>query len=456
MKGTVFISGKIGTDSTLVDVIRQVKSFENPESIDVYIHSQGGSVDEGEKIYSYLKTLDSSIPVTTITDKAYSIAAKIYAAGSSRIVESVDKAIMIHLPFVKVEGGAEKLEAYAEALRTIEKDFSSFYSGFLSIDESTVTALLEDETFISGESAIELGFATELKAVSKAVAEYNISNSNSNKMDKKQGKLKAMLASMLAFLDGGNEEEILAQVTLQDSNGTEIVFTDLEEGGVPSVGDKATIDGAAIPDGSYIMPSLEEATVIFSGGAIESITPKETEEPEAEAGKNPKIEKPEVKAEEINEISVWAVNVINTTFAEGDVVQYQYDDETYPVSAGEFQLSDGRRIITDASGVIVKIKESEAGSQPVVEETAVEAEASFEDLLDKVTKKVKEEVTAELKISIEEPLQKKLDEKEAELKKLKAQFKSKEFKAEEHEEEIPAVVDQNENNLTRAFRKKRN
>lgn len=446
MKAVLYVSGKIGKDTTLVDVIRQYKSFEDVTEIEAVIHSEGGSVDEGDGIYNYLKGLGAEVPVTTITDKAYSIAAKIFTAGSTRIVEDVDNALMIHFAWAEVEGNAEKLELVAEALRGMENDFAGFYSEFLSVDESTVRNLLDNETFVSGEEAVELGFATEMKTAAKAVAEYNIQNSNNNKMSENKNVLKKLVEAMASFL--GNEDvEINAELTLQDSNGADIVFPDLDEGANPGVGDKATIDGSAIPDGSYIMPSLEGATVVFEGGAIVEVKPvEETEEEpsvEVEASEKPEEETTEINAEEIQEISVWTVNVTNSSFAEGDVVEYSgMDGESYPVSSGEFQLKDGRRIVTDASGKIVSIKgeeevveeEEQAAPTEDGEETAAEIpaevapEASFDELLEKVTAKVKAEIQAELNTEIEA--------KDAEIVNLKKQIGSKEFKSEKREIEI--------------------
>lgn len=464
MKATIYISGKIGKDTTLVDVIRQFKSFDEPDSVDAVIHSIGGSVEEGENIYNYLKTLDAAIPVTTITDKAYSIAAKIFAAGSERIIEDIDKALMIHFAWAKVEGNAEKLELVAEALREMEDGFAKFYSGFLGVDEDTVRSLLDNETFVSGSAAVELGFATKIKVTAEAVAEFNSINTNINKkkMTEKKSKKKAgqiLLQAMAAFVG----IEINAEMTLQDSNGTDVVFPDLESGDTPKVGDAATIDGSAIPDGSYIMPSLEEVTLVFVEGKVSEVVPKEEEEVEetaeqkaarleteaaAEAAEKPKTEKKtevktEVNAEEIKEVSVWSVEVANTTFELGETVNYQFDGEVYPVSAGEFQLSDGRRIVTDASGVIVNIKEAEAPKQ-----VEVDAEGSFEELLEKVSEKVKAEINAEYEI--------KLSEKDNEIKVLKTKIGSKEFKAEEKKIETSKEEKQNYQASVLLRRKKNN
>lgn len=435
MKATIYISGKIGKETTLVDVIRQFKSFEDATEVEAVIHSEGGNVEEGEAIYDYLKGLDAEIPVTTSTDKAYSIAAKIFAAGRERIVEDTDKALMIHFAWAKAEGNADKFEAIAEALRELEDEFASFYASFLDIDEDTVRNLLDNETFVSGSEAVELGFATKVKVTAEAVAEFNINNNSKfEKMTEKSMKKKglALLQAMAEFvgveLKTGEKVEVNAELTLQDSNGTEIVFPDLDSGDTPKVGDAATIDGSAIPDGSYVMPSLEEATVVFVDGKISEIVPKEDpEEEETEASKkNGKDKgKPEVNAEEIKEVSVWSVEVSNTTFEVGETVMYQYDGESYPVSAGEFRLNDGTKIVTDASGVIVS-KEEGTTADPTVE-----TEASFDDLLEKVTEKVNSKVRAEIVAEFEG----KLTEKEDEIKALKAKIGGKEINAEEKEVE---------------------
>lgn len=71
MIGTIYINGVIGQDTTLIDVIRQVKATKGTTEYLVKIDSVGGYVDAGKAIYDYLKGLDK--PVTTYTTKAFSI-----------------------------------------------------------------------------------------------------------------------------------------------------------------------------------------------------------------------------------------------------------------------------------------------------------------------------------------------------------------------------------------------
>jgi hypothetical protein len=284
-----------------------------------------------------------------------------------------------------------------------------------------------------------LGFATKTKVTAEAVAELYIENSNFKTMTEKKKKEKSkgrkLLEAMAEFVGVDittlKEVEVNAELVLQDSTGTEIVFPDLDSGGTPVVGDAATIDGAAVPDGSYVMPSLEDATVVFVDGKISEIIPKEDAEVVAEGKDKKKEKKTEVNAEEIQEVSVWSVTVTNTSFELGEVVMYDYDGESYPVSAGEFQLKDGRRIVTDASGTIVNVKDVDEVATEVTQVDNAETQASFDKLKKEMSKKLKAEIEASLKADYE----KTVSEKEAEIVALKKKIGSKEFSAEQIEPE---------------------
>lgn len=433
MKATIYISGVIGEETSLTDVIRQFKSYEEPTEVEVNIHSEGGNVDEGESIYNYLRNLD--LPVTTITDKAYSIAAQIFMSGDTRIVEDVDKAVMIHFAWAEVQGKAEKLEAVAKELRKIENEFASFYSGLLGIDKDTVKALLDNETFISGSEAVELGFATELKSATKAVAKYESKNLNlkQNKMSKAKTRL---LNAFKALLE--NDEPEVNALVLQDSNGTEIDFADVAEGENPQVGDAGTIDGEPVPDGEYIMPSLEDATVVFVDGKISEIKP-------ADDGSSTEdtTDTTDVNAEIIKEVMNWEVETISTSFNEGDTLEYEYDGETYSFGVGEYFIpSIGKSVVTDANGVIVKVKEVSAPAETTdanaQEDTEVEAE------LEKVIGNIEAKVSAKF--------EKKFKAQEEKIKALNKLVGSKEFKAENTDTEGNQSEKKSGNYLTGVLR----
>ena len=261
---------------------------------------------------------------------------------------------------------------------------------------------------MSGQEAKDMGFATEVKSSEvKALAMYNAKNKSKTKkqMKKKKTKDESIFAKMFALLQ--DHLDARAEVTLQDSDGDEITFPDVEEGATPAVGDKGTIDGAPVPDGTYVMPSLGNASITFEGGEItmieeNTVEKEETTEEEVQDKVNARLKvvaMANVKAEELLQISVWPIESSSTSFNVGDKVTYvDWDDNEVAVSAGEYQREDGTRIVTDASGVIVDVKTKEESTDPTID--GVEAK-EIQELTSRLEAQAKE--ITELKKMINSP-----------------------------------------------------
>jgi len=123
---------------------------------------------------------------------------------------------------------------------------------------------------------------------------------------------------------------------------------------------------------------------------------------------------------EIAEVSKWWQTVVNTTFAIGDTVERKPLDgetEAKPVNAGEFELEDGRRILTDSEGVIRYIFDAPAGATDPPAATEVMAgetpETPKETEEEKKARLAKEAETAAAATDPPEPTEP--TEKEAEL-----------------------------------------
>lgn len=337
-KATIYISGVIGVDTTLLDVIRQFKSYKEADEVEAIINSPGGNVDQGQSIYSYLRNL--GIPITTVAERAYSIAASIFMAGDKRIVEVGEKVLMAHMPFAnKVSGNAKQLEAYSKELKEIERSFIEFYQLYLDIDKDTIKNMLESEIFLSSREAIELGFAHEEATPLKAVAFYE--SENEQKMN--------ITETLAAIAKKLNINPIVALV-LQDSTGVEINFPDLAEGESPEIGSKAEIDGEPA-SGEHVMP--EGKTYVFESGELSEI--KEEEESEI------------VAESQIQEVSKWELSVVEESFEIGTQLHYkpqEEDEEPKAVTAGEYELEDGRKILTDSDGIIRFISEKQGEEAP--------------------------------------------------------------------------------------------
>lgn len=360
-KAIVNIKGVVGVDITLKTVISAFKSFDNPTEAEFIIESNGGYVEEGKAIYSFIKNLD--IPTTTIGVKAYSIAATILMAGDTRLVDDVGLPVMFHLPLAQnVTGTSDYFTAVAKQLKVYEEYFVGFYVDVLGVSSETAESLLRDETYLTPQEAVDMGVATGIRETLKAVALFTVKNDSF--MSKTQKLFQAIA------------EKLGIALEVSDANSDPVDFYELEEGAEPAKGDKARVDGKDA-EGEIVMP--DGRTFVFSAGEVTEIKEAEIEE-EAPAEE-------EVTAEVIEEISKWEIEVNETSFEVGTQLTYSFGDDTYNMGAGEFQTKTGERVVTDASGIVVTIKPAEGGEAeeaPAEEEAAEEVEAvGSEELTDK-------------------------------------------------------------------------
>jgi ATP-dependent Clp protease protease subunit len=274
MIGTIHVTGEIGVDTTLLDVIKQVKAQSTSESFLVKIDSVGGYVDAGNDIYNYLKNL--SVPVTTYTTKAYSIASVIFMAGETRIIpEGCEGALMIHLPWMEAVGDYSTLNEYLSELKATEDSLVKFYSEAIQIDKETIHSLLKSETYLNATQALDLGFATTLQVAQKAVARLH--NNKEEKEESLMNKLNKKIDALMNLVSG--KLNIKAELILQDATGVELVFADLEATEVPAVDAKVKVDGKDA-DGEFLMP--DGSTIIAVKGVVSEIAPAEVETPAEE------------------------------------------------------------------------------------------------------------------------------------------------------------------------------
>lgn len=271
MTGTIYITGVIGEDTNLIDVVRQVKSHKNATEILVKIDSVGGYVDAGYDIYNYLKNLPQI--VSTYATKAYSIASVIFMAGSKRIVsENADKPLMVHLPWAdSLSGTYEVISGHLSELKAIEDKLVKFYSEALQIDKDTIQALLANETYLDSKQALEFGLATNVQPQMQAIAMIN------NKREEEE-------SLMNKFLKKANQiynklAGVKAELVLQDATGIELTFPDLEPNDLPTAEEKVMVDGKPA-DGDYILP--DGSTIKVESGKVTEILPASESQTEDE------------------------------------------------------------------------------------------------------------------------------------------------------------------------------
>jgi len=262
------ISGIIGNEAdqySLVKLIQDVKLQPEAEPVQIIINSPGGDGELAFNMYDYLRGLGRQI-VTQSEGQCASAASIVFLSGDRRIAGCP---IMIHNPWTNAKGDAEQLSEASKWIADFEKRAEKFYSEKTGIDETTISNLMKNETYLSPSEAVALKFATEAKQTAMALLNINFNN-NSNKMaEKKNGDSK--LQKILAILLGEEEPE----KKMQDfTTATGDTLTVDRSSGDPQVGDSAS------PDGIFIMS--DGTTIVVANGAITTITPPVTPATETE------------------------------------------------------------------------------------------------------------------------------------------------------------------------------
>lgn len=128
----------------------------------VNINSLGGDVKEGIAIYNALQRHPAK--VTTRCDGwACSIASVIFMAGDARVMYPTSL-LMIHNAWTCAPGAnAEELRKLADDLDTITGSSKRAYLEHVSISEDELSRMMDAETWITPEEALEMGFATKVE-----------------------------------------------------------------------------------------------------------------------------------------------------------------------------------------------------------------------------------------------------------------------------------------------------
>lgn len=159
---TISIYNVIGEDlwngegMTVKKMAGILRTFNNNDVI-VNINSPGGDMFEGFAIYNLLREYKGKVTVN-IVGIAASAASVIAMAGDDiRIAKSAF--LMIHNCSVIVNGNRNTLSEVAEQLKPFDEAMAGIYMDKTGKNAEEILAMMDEETYINGATAIEQGFA---------------------------------------------------------------------------------------------------------------------------------------------------------------------------------------------------------------------------------------------------------------------------------------------------------
>ncbi len=136
---------------------------EIPDSavIELHINSYGGDVKEGVAIYNQMKQKKCKEIVAYVDGFAYSIASVIMQAADRRVM-GLGTSLLIHNMWAYVAGNADELRKAADDLDVLMESNRQIYMERVNITEEELIRMLDNETYLTPEQAVEMGFADEV------------------------------------------------------------------------------------------------------------------------------------------------------------------------------------------------------------------------------------------------------------------------------------------------------
>lgn len=139
-----------------LDVVAELDRVTAP-SIRVEINSPGGDVFDGIAIYNALRSHPATV-TTQVDGLAASIASVIVQAGDTRIVQPAGQ-LMIHNAWGRTRGDRDDHSDMARLLEQQDNVIAGIYAARSGRDLDEFRALMDAETWLTGDAAVALGLA---------------------------------------------------------------------------------------------------------------------------------------------------------------------------------------------------------------------------------------------------------------------------------------------------------
>jgi ATP-dependent Clp protease protease subunit len=165
--GELMIYGEIsdiswwGDEVTPKQFKKDLDALGDIDELKVFINSPGGDVFAGQAIYSILNRL--SYPVNVYIDGLAASAASIIAMVGDTIRMPKNAMLMIHNPWTWGVGYAADFRKLADDLDKIRESIIPVYQDQTSLESEEIASMMDDETWMTADEALEKGFIHEIE-----------------------------------------------------------------------------------------------------------------------------------------------------------------------------------------------------------------------------------------------------------------------------------------------------
>ncbi|PWM11345.1 MAG: peptidase [Clostridiales bacterium] len=161
---TLFLNGIIAEESWFDDDVTpqlfKDELMSGSGNITVWINSPGGDCVAAAQIYNML--MDYKGDVTVKIDGIAASAASVIAMAGTKVLVSPVSMLMIHNPMTAAFGNSDEMQRAIEMLGSVKDSIINAYEIKTGLSRAKLSHLMDAETWMDANKAVELGFADEI------------------------------------------------------------------------------------------------------------------------------------------------------------------------------------------------------------------------------------------------------------------------------------------------------
>jgi ATP-dependent Clp protease, protease subunit len=148
----------------------ELNGLNGVKRLNVHINSLGGDTFTAQAIYSILSDFEAK--KTAYIDGVAASAATIIACAADEVIARENTNYMIHQPWMVAIGNADTMRKAAEDLDAVTEPVVNVYKAKVNgkIDDDRIMKLMEDETWMTAEKALEYGFVDKVRGKIRAIS----------------------------------------------------------------------------------------------------------------------------------------------------------------------------------------------------------------------------------------------------------------------------------------------
>lgn len=144
--------------------------------VTVLINSPGGDFFEGLAIYNLLREHPHKVTVKVVGLAAS--AASVIAMAGDEIQVAKSGFLMIHNAWSLVIGNRHDLRSAADVMDQFDASMADLYAAAAGIEVKEAAAMMDAETWMNGQAAVDAGFATALLPADEIIEEPDQTNAS--------------------------------------------------------------------------------------------------------------------------------------------------------------------------------------------------------------------------------------------------------------------------------------